>query len=402
MKNTLCVNFYFRKSLRKGADYGYLECCIIVDNQRTTFRLRQKIKTEVWNQCKNKKTQKGTSILLKQQIEALRFKIIKEYNRLSKHCRVISADQLRNNILGYDTKLDSINKVFTKLLIQKKQQVGLAITKKTYEARVARYKRLKEYILKTYGCHDIKIHRVDETFINGYEFFLQKEYNISTNYIKKYLIDLKSIVTYCFMNRIVNVNPFDDYKIKGEHTDKVRFLTANELKLFMQYEPTTTTQKYAKDFFIFCSFTGLDFSTASALTYDNIYMDGNGNYWVTTQRVKTHIPVKIKLLNIPLSIYLSYKESHELGLINRILPHFKLNHYNTVLNKLAKGCGITKHITSHMARHTFATTIANNNGMNMYGISKVLGHTSTNMTKIYAKLFESKILAEFERLNHKI
>ena len=56
--------------------------------------------------------------------------------------------------------------------------------------------------------------------------------------------------------------------------------------------------------------------------------------------------------------------------------------YNRNLDELAKAAGIDKHLTSYVARHTWAS-IACKNDVDMNVISRALGHTSIKTTQIY-------------------
>ena len=58
---------------------------------------------------------------------------------------------------------------------------------------------------------------------------------------------------------------------------------------------------------------------------------------------------------------------------------------------MAIRCGINQNLTSHIARHTFATIIATENGVPLEVLSKMLGHTDTKTTQIYAKMHEKAI-----------
>ena len=71
---------------------------------------------------------------------------------------------------------------------------------------------------------------------------------------------------------------------------------------------------------------------------------------------------------------------------------FPLTHEGTVNDTLqhwAKVAGITKHISFHTARHTFATMMLTL-GADLYTTSKLLGHTDVKMTQVYAKIVNRK------------
>ena len=57
---------------------------------------------------------------------------------------------------------------------------------------------------------------------------------------------------------------------------------------------------------------------------------------------------------------------------------------NQTLRKHTKLSGIDKHVTYHSSRHTFATLLVID-GVDIYTISKYLGHKSVNMTQRYLK-----------------
>jgi site-specific recombinase XerD len=73
----------------------------------------------------------------------------------------------------------------------------------------------------------------------------------------------------------------------------------------------------------------------------------------------------------------------------------KLNHY---LKVIAEKCEISKPITCHIGRHTFATTITLNNDIPIETVSKMLGHASLRTTEIYAKVLEQKISKDMVKL----
>lgn len=61
-------------------------------------------------------------------------------------------------------------------------------------------------------------------------------------------------------------------------------------------------------------------------------------------------------------------------------------------------CGINKDISTHTARHTYATTVALENGVPLETVSKTLGHTNTKMTAHYAKTTDMKIKKDMKHL----
>ena len=74
---------------------------------------------------------------------------------------------------------------------------------------------------------------------------------------------------------------------------------------------------------------------------------------------------------------------------------------NAYLKEIADLCGITKNLTTHLARHTFATTVTLSNGVPMESVSKMLGHKSLKTTQHYAKILDRKVSDDMAILKQK-
>lgn len=59
------------------------------------------------------------------------------------------------------------------------------------------------------------------------------------------------------------------------------------------------------------------------------------------------------------------------------------------LKPWVKAAGITKHVTYHVSRHTFATMLLTL-GADLYTVCKLLGHSDVKTTQIYAKIINKK------------
>ena len=61
-----------------------------------------------------------------------------------------------------------------------------------------------------------------------------------------------------------------------------------------------------------------------------------------------------------------------------------------VLRDWIETSGINKSVTFHTSRHTFAT-LGLTNGVDLYTMSKLLGHKTISATQIYAKIVNEKL-----------
>jgi site-specific recombinase XerD len=76
-----------------------------------------------------------------------------------------------------------------------------------------------------------------------------------------------------------------------------------------------------------------------------------------------------------------------------------MNQNLKIIKKLAS---ITKNLTTHLSRHTFATTITLSNGVPIETISRMLGHTKLSTTQVYAKVLDIKIESDMKALAYKL
>jgi hypothetical protein len=89
----------------------------------------------------------------------------------------------------------------------------------------------------------------------------------------------------------------------------------------------------------------------------------DGEFWIFTNRQKTDARSRIPLLPQAVEImekYRGYPACVNSGLVLPVLSNQKMNAY---LQEIGDACEIPKHLTFHIARHTFATTVTLSNGV---------------------------------------
>lgn len=79
------------------------------------------------------------------------------------------------------------------------------------------------------------------------------------------------------------------------------------------------------------------------------------------------------------------------------VPYISHSDYNRFLDRVALNCGIDKHITSHVARHTYACYCLRH-GVRIEAVKRALGHKKLETTQIYARLADMDVLEEFKKM----
>lgn len=187
---------------------------------------------------------------------------------------------------------------------------------------------------------------------------------------------------------LLESNPYDSFKVARGKSERIRYLTDEERTRLEQFDGGTATVMHVRDLFLFQCYTGLAYADASALTADS-FIEVEGEMYIETIRRKCDTDIHIKVIGKARQILERYGYT---------LPWMSNEKYNLYLKILAAQCGIKKRLTSHMARHTFATT-ALHYGIPIEVVSKMLAHTNIKTTQIYAKVLAEDVSAGFDILD---
>lgn len=156
-----------------------------------------------------------------------------------------------------------------------------------------------------------------------------------------------------------------------------------------------------RDIFLFSCFSGLAYADVQKLKRTEIFIGVDGNQWITSRRQKTDTTAKIPLLPPALAIMERYHNHIQCRFDDKVLPVLSNQKMNAYLKEIADVCGITKTLTFHIARHTFATTITLSNGVPIETVSKMLGHRNLKTTQHYARILDKKVSEDMNSLQGK-
>lgn len=182
-------------------------------------------------------------------------------------------------------------------------------------------------------------------------------------------------------------DPYLQFKVKkGKSKDPI-FLLEDEIGKIMKMQPVNDRLEKVKDLFIFQCFTGMAYTDMQKFTEDDIYLVEEKKV-IRSTREKTD--ESFISLFLPQAEKIAEKYEYK-------LPKISNQKYNDYLKLLAAGSGITKTLTSHVARHTFATYLLNKD-IPIETVSKALGHSNLKMTQHYAKLLGKKVISDMSKL----
>ena len=167
--------------------------------------------------------------------------------------------------------------------------------------------------------------------------------------------------------------------------DSIRdYLSVEELKRMID-TPVNPRAQIDKDAFLFCCFCGLRHSDVSELKWGNIVMEGE-RISIRIVQKKTKQPM-VAILSRKAISFLPHRDTRTDDDKVFQLPAQSVT--NKRLKKWAKDSNVQKNVTFHVSRHTFATLMLTA-GVDIYTISKLMGHTNIATTQIYAKIVNKK------------
>lgn len=395
---SLNISFYIRRT--RPNKHGEVPVCvrITVNGQRADTTIRKSILPDQWDAIRGQaspRTTLGKAINL--YIDTVRARIIRIHRDLEMDEQPFTAQQVLDLYLGRKTSnRRTLLKLFREHNEKCRQLVGIDMA----EATAGRYdtclKHTLAFIRHTYRRDDIELERVDRRFIEDFGFFLKTSCGCSHNTTMKYLGNFKKIIRLALSRKWMEEDPFAGMRFKMQPVRREMPEKA-EIDRILHKEITIPRLALTRDIFIFCCFTGLAFSDIKQLAPEHIVTDMQGHRWIRKPRQKTGNMCNIPLLEIPERILQRYRTDPECRRHNVLLPVSSNQKMNAYLKELADICGIRKNLSTHCARHFFATyTLAN--GVSIESVAKMLGHSNTNMTRHYAKVLDQTILREMSKL----
>lgn len=399
-RDSFRVLFFLKKTrLLKN---GEASVCmrITVNGTRVENNIRKSIDPALWSQAKE--TARGKSRRacdLNSYIEEARIKLYQIFCELEQQNRPVTAHLLQELFFGQE-KPEEVRTLLGTMQEHNDQCRALVgtdyalITVRRYES-CRRY--LAELIRQRYGKEDLPLAEVNGELVRAFAFYLKTEKGCQQNTVIRYMKCLKKITNLARANDWMAKDPF--LGIRFHEKEVVReFLTMDELQTIYRKEFPLERLTLVRDVFIFAAFTGLAFIDVQQLAPEHIVRDNNGNLWIRKPRQKTKNMCNIPLLDIPQEIlrkYADHPTCRKKGVLLPVPCNQKMNSY---LKEIADICMIRKNLTTHCARHSYATSVCLANGVSLENVAKMLGHSNIKMTQHYARVLDSSILRDMNQV----
>ncbi|HOZ13407.1 MAG TPA: site-specific integrase [Tenuifilaceae bacterium] len=396
-RTTFTVLFFIKKAKLVRTGEAPIYCRITVNGIRTEFAVKRSVLQDNWDSKRGRVRSGSKAKEINHFLEHIRFKLYEGQKVLEDSGRVVTARNLMSYYNGNFDEEKCLLEVYKEHNENLEKLIGRGFSKLTHVRHQTSMSHLKDFLSVKYKMNDIPLCEITPKFVADYEVYLRSNRNCANNTTVKYLKNFKKIVNLALANGWIKSNPFIGVRYKLEETGKV-FLSPKELESIENKNIAIDRIRYVRDVFLFCCYTGLAFIDVKNLSPNDLNIGVDGRMWIKKSRQKTKQIFTLPLLDKPIRIIQEYSENPYCIKNNVLLPVLSNQKMNAYLKEVADLCGITKNLTTHCARHTFATTVTLAKGVSMEAVSKMLGHSNLDMTRHYAKRTEELIASEMKKI----
>jgi len=406
MKTSQSFRIYFTiKSDKEKDGKAPLYVVITINKEKCFIALKQKmVDTKIWDFGKGalKGTEEETREL-NAYLDEVRLKLGNCYKELQLKGKLINTSAIKNLFLGEKEEVYTLSR----LIAYHNETSTTDLKWSTLKHYYVTQRYLVKFLEDHYKTSDIYLRELNYKFVKDFEVYLRnhkpKDHQkpLANNGVMKHIIRLKKMVNLALNLQWIDVDPFATYKLKILKVNREQ-LSDKELADMEKKKLAIERLDMVRDMFVFCCYTGLSYVDMINLTPEHIIAGSDGERWIRTCREKTLIPVNVPLLPQALNILDKYKDNIRSLSDGRVFPTVSNQKVNSYLKEIADLCGITKNVTFHIARHTFATTVTLSNGVPIETVSKILGHTKITTTQIYARVVERKLREDMKNLQKRL
>ncbi len=275
-----------------------------------------------------------------------------------------------------------------------------AALKVTTDKAARLYKCLRKHLIN-YAGESVKIKDVTPEYVRGFIAHLaekpgQHNRQLSQTSQHVYYACLNTLLNKAVRHGVIAVNPCGriDQSERPTAAESTReYLTVDEVKKLMGTPCRYDIQRA----FLFSCFCGLRLSDVKNLKWGNIFVD-RGQPFAKITIKKTRKPFIIPLSAEAVKWMPERADGADSTPVFDLTTTTDISH-SWNLSHWVKSAGITKHVTFHVARHTFATMMLTA-GADLYTVSKLLGHSNVATTQIYAKIIDLKKVEAVNLVNN--
>jgi len=276
-----------------------------------------------------------------------------------------------------------------------------AASHETFRKWISTKNTFVSFLQYRYKADDCSLKSIVLKFAIDLNEYLTLTNSVGNNAAMKYVKNLKQVIDEAVVQGWLPQNSLESYKCTYIDPER-QALTLEEVARIIDHQFDNPRLSEVRDVFIFCCFTGFAYQEVYNLRPGDLKTGIDGKTWINTNRNKTKNPEFLPLLPIAEDVILKYRIHPYCSKYKKLLPVNSNQRYNAYLKEIGALCGIEIELTTHTARHTFATTIALEHDIPLKIVSVMLGHRTQRTTEIYARASKRAISRHMTSLQEKL
>ena len=399
-RSTFKVLFYLKRRSEKNGKAPVMGR-ITVNGTVSQFSCKLSVSPKLWDTEGNKAAGKSVEARrINEKLENIKTNIGKQYQRISDRDSYVTAEKVKNAWLGLGDEHRLLLQTFDEYLQEfAGKRVGKDRSAGTLREYRTRRDRLASFLQYEYGLSDIPFRELTHDFAEKFIVYLSTVRGLRSNTIFHTLKKLHAMVYMALDKGWIAVHPFPDVWVVPQSRER-HFLDDDEIRKIMDVHLPNYKTAIVRDIFVFCTFTGLAYADVRKLTCDDIHTDSNGDMWIIDKRQKTGTQFRVQLLPVARELVEKYRRLAPAD--GAVFPVPAYNSFRVSLQTIARRAGLSFIPTTHVGRHSFATSVCLSQGVPIETVSKMLGHKHITTTQIYAKITNDKIKRDMDDLRARI
>lgn len=399
-RSTFKVLFYLKRRSEKNGKAPIMGR-ITVNGTVSQFSCKLSVSPKLWDTGGNRAAGKSVEARrINEKLENIKTNIGKQYQRISDRDSYVTAEKVKNAWLGFGDEHRLLLQTFDEYL---QEFAGKRVGKDRSAGTLAEYRtrrdRLASFLQYEYGLSDIPFRELTHDFAEKFIVYLSTVRGLRSNTIFHTLKKLHAMVYMALDKGWIAVHPFPDVWVVPQSRER-HFLDDDEIRKIMDVHLPNYKTAIVRDIFVFCTFTGLAYADVRKLTCDDIHTDSNGDMWIIDKRQKTGTQFRVQLLPVARELVEKYRRLAPAD--GAVFPVPAYNSFRVSLQTIARRAGLSFIPTTHVGRHSFATSVCLSQGVPIETVSKMLGHKHITTTQIYAKITNDKIKRDMDDLRARI
>ena len=391
------VLLYLKKGTRDRSGKAPIMGRITLGRSIAQFSCKLFCNPDLWNPRESRMDGKSReAVEVNAKLDNLLLAVQASYQSLLAKGLPFDATDIKEDFQGSVQSRTMLLERFDGLIEEMRDHVGVDIKENSLAAYRQTRVQLQQFIRAKYKVSDLTFSQLTEDFIKQFEQYVIGEVGLKQSTCYNMIVLIKKVCKLAYREGAADSLLFDNVHVdKGDNRlPKALDKDALDKLKALRFDGLDGDMETSRDVFLFACYTGAAYCDLMALNREHLVRDDEGNLWLKFSRQKTGVLCRVKLLPEALRLL----EQLHSDARETLLPYMNYATYLSCLKAISLRVGLSLPITTHTARHTFATLVTLEQGVPIETVSKMLGHSTVRMTERYAEVTPQKLFEEFDRL----